>query len=600
MYVRTAVRLVAIALASVCIVCAAATPARASWYTFHRLISNGSQYFGNAMAAVDDRFLVGDPEDGTNGPNTGAVHLIDARSGDTLLTIPHPDPQPYSDFGLTVAFSGNDLVVGAEQQSVDGEGSIGAVYVFDGTTGALRFTLANPMPSAGDRFGCSVAVSGNDILVGAVYEGTPYVPYFLPPGAAYLFDATTGALRLTLAPPSPLGMSFGFSVGFVDGNPLVGAVNDSTITFYAGGAYLFDDATGALLHHLHAPIPEYSSGFGARVGAIAGRPVVAAVFDDLVKTDAGAIYLFDQNGSAMGAFPNPMPDNVEPHGIGKVTFDAIDDRLLAASFFHYTDGSTPGGDSIYVIDTETGAVLQKLVGPDPFGTEIYATNVIASNERIVVSSIGQVFVFDPVGNHFIATQEQCDDGNTVDGDGCSARGLRETPHCPAAPRADCNMATSPRGARLTLRDRTDHRRDTLALHLRSASGADQLGDPTVADGYLLCLYDTSSGPQPRRALTLPSNAACAGGACWRRRGGGFTYHDRAETSDGIAVVRLQRSSQGGVTVSMTGRGANLQPPGSLGVPVQAQLLRTDGAGCWSATFSAAAESGAAAFDGRSD
>src|SRR5262249_38892478 len=89
--------------------------ASAPWYTFDRIIPSpkGSAYFGASMAAVDDRFLVGDPGDGTGGPFTGAVHLIDARTGAIVRTIVHPDPQPYAQFGLTVALRGTDIVVGA-------------------------------------------------------------------------------------------------------------------------------------------------------------------------------------------------------------------------------------------------------------------------------------------------------------------------------------------------------------------------------------------------------------------------------------------------------------------------------------------------------
>jgi cysteine-rich repeat protein len=593
MRVRASIRLVVTGLAGVL----ATVPANASWYTFHRLIPspNGSFYFGASMAAVDDRFLVGDPGDDSGGPFTGAVYLVDARTGEILQTIVHPDPQPYAQFGLAVALRGGDVVVGAPHQPVGGAGEVGAVYVFDGATGALRHTLANPTPAAGEYFGGALAASGNDILVGARKDGVP--PF--PSGAAYVFDGTTGALVRTLTGPSPAAWGFGISVGFVDGDPLVGAFNDSTVAPLAGGAYRFDGATGALRSALHAPMPELGAAFGSRVGAIAGKPVVAAVFDDLVRTDAGAIYLFDETGSAMGAFANPVPDHVEPQGIGQVAFDAIDDRLLAAGFFHYSDLSTPGGDSVHVIDTVNGDVLQTLEGPEPFGTELQATFVIATNRRIVVSSFGQLFVFDPVGNNYLALHEECDDGNTIDGDGCSARALLEVASCPPTPRTDCAAAAAA-GARLKLHDRADDRRDALSLRLQSESGAGDLGDPTGATGYGLCLYDASPASQPRRALGLPSGAECVGGTCWRAGESGFTYRDRQGTGDGITSARLRRKAGGGVAAVVTGRGVNLHLPGSLTLPVTVQFARDDGGQCWTATFSAALANGNGVFGARSD
>src|SRR5438045_2384395 len=105
--------------------------AHGAWYSFHRLIPspNGSFYFGTAMAAIDDRFLVGDPGD-YSGATPGAVHLVDARTGEILRTILAPDPQTYGDstFGQTVARRATDIVVGAPGQLVGGVAAAGLVY----------------------------------------------------------------------------------------------------------------------------------------------------------------------------------------------------------------------------------------------------------------------------------------------------------------------------------------------------------------------------------------------------------------------------------------------------------------------------------------
>ena len=73
----------------------------------------------------------------------------------------------------------------------------GAAFVFDATTGAMHQTLNSQTPAATTYFGTSVAVSGNMILVGAPYDSTTASRA----GAAYLYDAATGALRATIADP---------------------------------------------------------------------------------------------------------------------------------------------------------------------------------------------------------------------------------------------------------------------------------------------------------------------------------------------------------------------------------------------------------------
>ena len=59
--------------------------------------------------------------------------------------------------------------------------------MFDATSGALLHTLNNPTPAIEDWFGMSVAISGNTIVVGA-----PVTTREHDAGSAFVFDATTG------------------------------------------------------------------------------------------------------------------------------------------------------------------------------------------------------------------------------------------------------------------------------------------------------------------------------------------------------------------------------------------------------------------------
>ena len=89
-------------------------------------------------------------------------------------------------FGYSVAISGNQIVVGAHLDNDNGIYS-GSAYVFKKpTSGWTNMTqTAKLLPSDGgaeDRFGCAVAISGNQIVVGAhldndkgTYSGSAYV-----------------------------------------------------------------------------------------------------------------------------------------------------------------------------------------------------------------------------------------------------------------------------------------------------------------------------------------------------------------------------------------------------------------------------------------
>src|SRR5439155_15529085 len=118
--------------------------------------------------------------------------------------------------------SGNTVVVGA-YVDVTGAMDIGSAYVFNATTGALVATLNNPTPADFDYFGSSVAVSGNTVVVGALYDDTGATDA----GSAYVFNAATGALVATLNNPTPSNAdyeNFGSSVAVSSITVVVGAL----------------------------------------------------------------------------------------------------------------------------------------------------------------------------------------------------------------------------------------------------------------------------------------------------------------------------------------------------------------------------------------
>ena len=73
-------------------------------------------------------------------------------------------------FGYSVAISGNTAIVGARHGDGE-ETNSGAAYLFDTTTGAEFAKLAADDGANDDRFGVSVAISGNTAIVGSHADG---------------------------------------------------------------------------------------------------------------------------------------------------------------------------------------------------------------------------------------------------------------------------------------------------------------------------------------------------------------------------------------------------------------------------------------------
>lgn len=86
------------------------------------------------------------------------------------------DPRENDLFGSSVAISGDTLVVGAEEDFGDGHGfsRAGAAYVFvrSGTNWILQASLKASYGYTRDRFGHAVALSGDTVVVGALWESS--------------------------------------------------------------------------------------------------------------------------------------------------------------------------------------------------------------------------------------------------------------------------------------------------------------------------------------------------------------------------------------------------------------------------------------------
>ena len=149
-------------------------------------------------------------------------------------------------FGLSVAVSGNTVVVGDFDPNIE---TYGAVYVYvKPATGWSNMTQVAKLTSSdnGEGFGVSVAISGNTIVVGAANTSNFDAPA-AGNGATYVFvepatgwaDATESA-KLTASDGQP-GDAFGNSVSLDGSTVAIGAffASDSSGNSFAGKAYIF-------------------------------------------------------------------------------------------------------------------------------------------------------------------------------------------------------------------------------------------------------------------------------------------------------------------------------------------------------------------------
>ncbi len=208
------------------------------------------------------------------------------------------------DFGVSVAISGDTVIVGAKGEN----SSRGAVYVFTKpATGWANMTQTAKLTTSNNytyHLGYTVAINGDTIVAGAPATGWTNA---LQIGAVYVFvkplngwtDMTESAELLAFDGEG--GDNFGWSVGYAGDEIVVGApyANDT----YGGGgannqrgaAYIFPEPNGGWTGQQYGAYtllpndPEDNAIFGWSVSISGNVVAVGAPGDD---SDSGSTYLF--------------------------------------------------------------------------------------------------------------------------------------------------------------------------------------------------------------------------------------------------------------------------------------------------------------------
>jgi MYXO-CTERM domain-containing protein len=207
--------------------------------------------FGTSVAiTAEGRIAIGAPDSGTRMTVAGAVAVYEAGSSTgTLVVAPGPTASSFDDlFGVSVAFDGESLLVGAPQNDESGTDA-GAAFAFERGDGFVASVRLRPSPMFRTLFGTSVALSsgGTIAAVGAPEHGPVLADNR---GGVYLFERSAASMPWpTTAEPllaeDPTASSyFGTSVALEGERLVVGApLRDGPVSD-GGGAYLFERRTG--------------------------------------------------------------------------------------------------------------------------------------------------------------------------------------------------------------------------------------------------------------------------------------------------------------------------------------------------------------------
>jgi FG-GAP repeat len=216
-----------------------------TWAQQQKLTSSDNNYeFGYSVAISGETVVVGAPlaDIGANSDQGSAyvfVHSGGAWSLQQQLTA--SDGAAGDEFGSSVAVSGDTIMVGAPFDDINIKINQGSAYVFvrGGTSCSLQQKLTANYGAAFDIFGISVGISGDTAVVGACYDG---VGASNDQGSAYVFVRSDAAWKQRQLTGSTAAASdrFGSSVAIDANTVLVGALlDDIGLNFDQGSAYVF-------------------------------------------------------------------------------------------------------------------------------------------------------------------------------------------------------------------------------------------------------------------------------------------------------------------------------------------------------------------------
>jgi hypothetical protein len=250
---------------------------------------------GASVAISGARIIIGCPgEKGKgNAMNAGAVYMFryDAPSSTWVADGTFKGAKAGDFFGSAVGLSGASAIVGAPFEA-DGT-TIGAggarVLVRGASTWAQQGTTLRGDAVTGSHFGQAVAISGDDVIVGAPDTSS---------GAAYVFQRVAGAWsrdgpKLVPALGAPELVQFGSSVAIDGTHVVVGAPKEDGGILDAGMVHAYRrEADGWTNTHTVGATNPSASDFGACVSLDGEWFAVGAPRDGSIASQSGAVYVF--------------------------------------------------------------------------------------------------------------------------------------------------------------------------------------------------------------------------------------------------------------------------------------------------------------------
>jgi hypothetical protein len=303
-------------------------------------------------------------------------------------------------FGLSVAVDGDTVVVGASTPLGPNNDGLGSAYVFvkpvDGwvtMTETAKLTASDG--ASNDRFGESVAIVGDAVVVGGHLADSAYV--FVKPTGGW--ETMTETAKLI--PTDGVSDSFGTSVAIAGDTVVVGAPRADFFQGSHGSVYVFVKPAGGWVTMTETAKLTASDGagvdwFGESVAVSGDTVVVGAIFDDIgANSDQGSAYVFIRpaggwSGNLTETAKLTTSDGASNDRFGESVTVSGDTVVVGAIWDDIGANSNQGSAYVFIKPTggwaTTSTFDAKLTASDGAGGDVFGISVAMSSETVVVGA----------------------------------------------------------------------------------------------------------------------------------------------------------------------------------------------------------------------
>ena len=333
-------------------------------------------------------------------------------AGNSLWTeqfkLTSSDGGAFDRFGTSVALSGNTALVGSYLDDVGNNFDAGSAYMYhwDGSQWVEQAKLTASDGAAFDYFGFSVALSGHTALVGALSHDAGGT---INAGSAYVYrwDGETWAeqAKLIASDGEPTDQ-FGLSVALSGNTALVGANQDNVGGIInSGSAYVYrwDGETWVEQAKLTASDGQAGDGFGVSAALSGNTALVGAWNDDVGdNSDAGSAYVYRWDGDTWVEQAQLTASDGEASDFFGESLALRGNTALVGAYLDDVGGVTDVGSAyVYRWDGSQWVEQAKLIASDGAASDWFGVSAALKWNTALVGASGLANISSTAGSAYV-------------------------------------------------------------------------------------------------------------------------------------------------------------------------------------------------------